>query len=160
MIEFYGIMSERCIKETTKRGNIINALVFMVFTIVSIICSIIFCIFNVKGFECIICLSSIMVVINILLIFLPAKSIVFRLPKKITISNDTIQVNIEGFNTPPKSKVRKIQKIKHILDFGDWYIITFKLDPTDYIVCQKNLIKNSSIEVFEKRFREKIIKKY
>lgn len=159
MIEFYGILSEKCIKAISKRNNIFNSLVFAIFTIISIITTLFLWLYNIEQYKYFIVLTLIMIVVNILLLIVPANSIAFRMNRKIVIDKEIIKLNIEGLNTPFKPKIRKIKKVKKVYDFGEWYYILFKWDLSDYIICQKNLLSKGSIEDFEKIFEGKIIRK-
>ena len=47
-----------------------------------------------------------------------------------------------------------------IIDYGEWYYVKFNLGDRDpYFVCQKDLLKNGTIEEFEALFEGKIERK-
>ena len=49
--------------------------------------------------------------------------------------------------------------MRKILDYGECYLIKFKIPYGRAVFLQKDLIKGGTIEDFEKLFQEKIIKK-
>lgn len=54
----------------------------------------------------------------------------------------------------------KTDKIKKVIDYGKYYYISFyRLDPSNGIVCQKDLLTCGTIEEFEKFFEGKIKRK-
>lgn len=130
------------------------------FSIIAI--SIIFCTFiffvNKSYFAEFISLTIALLLAIILLLFSKPKSIVYKLPRKITFDFDknVVMCKIETNNKP---RFNKISSIKKIYDYGDWYYIRFKFDPSNYLVCQKDLIVKGTIGEFEKIFKDKIIKK-
>lgn len=76
-------------------------------------------------------------------------------PVKITIDSNELKSIGKGFN-----HIRKIGDIKVIEDNGDHYRILFKSGKTSsYFICQKDLITQGSIEEFEEKFSDKIVRK-
>jgi len=77
------------------------------------------------------------------------------LPKKISIQDDMISFDIEGY---PDS--RYISDVKEVIDYGEFYQLVL---PTGRInishICQKNLITKGTTEDFEELFKEKLIRK-
>ncbi len=77
------------------------------------------------------------------------------IPKKIIITNNMI-IN-EGNNF---KSTRNVSDIKKIIDYGDYFQIYFKWPKKTYkFLCQKNLIVEGTINDFEEKFKNKIIKK-
>lgn len=57
-------------------------------------------------------------------------------------------------------KETEIEDIKKIIDYGDFYRIVFYFPNLNArFICQKDLITQGSIEEFEERFSDKIIRK-
>ena len=57
-------------------------------------------------------------------------------------------------------KETEIEDIKKIVDYGDFYRIVFYFPNLNArFICQKDLITQGSIEEFEERFSDKIIRK-
>ena len=159
MIEFYGSLSDNCISISSKIQNIKNGLVFMMGTLFSIIISIILLIFNISSYTYFLGLSALLVVINICLFVVPAKSIVYKLPRKISITKDFIVLEIDYLGKNIKAKSNKLARINKIIDYGECYFITFKNNFTEHIICQKDLIVKGTLEDFENLFKEKIVRK-
>ena len=71
------------------------------------------------------------------------------------IDNNTVSRSVVGgketlVTTP-------LDKVKTILDYGDWYYIIFKFgDMSNSWICQKDLIVKGTNEEFEKIFEGKI----
>ena len=161
MIIFHGRYSEKCITATAKQQNKSYALACFIFTLLAIIVTILIAIFDFTNFYYFLSLTIILIFVNILLLLVPHNSIVFRLSRKITFDfdQDLVIIEIEDFSEKVKPKTKKISTIKSIEDQGEWYYINFKIDFTENIVCQKNLIEQGTIEEFEEIFKDKIIKK-
>lgn len=77
------------------------------------------------------------------------------LPNKVIIDNQFIVSLGKNFRHE-----RKIQYVKKIVDYGDWYQIFFKYPyKNQTYICQKDLIKEGTIEDFENLFKGKIVRK-
>lgn len=159
MIEFYGILSEKCLNQFSKKKNLKNSLFFMFFTLSAIMVTIVLSLLKIATVHYFCLLSILMVILNVILLIVPAHSAIFRSPIKITINNDIIICSIEHLAKQFKPKIRKIRHVKKIIVYKDWYLIIFKYDITDMIVCQKNLIRKGTLEEFEKMFKNKLIRK-
>ena len=103
----------------------------------------------------------IMAVITLLLLPLlslltPAKSILdLTMPQQVVINKDDIKSIGEKFNYQ-----NDIEQIKKINDYGDWYQLYFFYPyKNQTYICQKDLIVDGSIEEFEERFKDKIVRK-
>ena len=78
------------------------------------------------------------------------------LPLRICIEDDqTISgTYANGYGT------RKLDQVKKVIDYGDFYDITFVLlYRWRNCVCQKDLITQGTIEEFEQLFEDKIVRK-
>ena len=158
MIVFYGKLSEKTIDKVSRYENFNNFKFFLIFSILSILITVLVAIFDFSSFYYFLSLSILMLVINILLLVVPTKTIVVRLPRKITIDNQFITQSIEGLRKEIKPKIKKISMVKSVLDMKEYYCITFKRDMTDFIVCEKSLLINGSTQEFEKLFEGKIVR--
>ena len=99
--------------------------------------------------------SGVLIGANLLLLWNPRKKLPFRWEYHITIDDEKIVVE-----TPlwPKPLEKPIKKIKKVLDEGDCYYIIYG-DINNSIVCQKDLLKEGTIEEFEALFQGKIVRK-
>lgn len=155
MIEFYGRLSEDCIKKTEKRKAKRAAFIFLIANLIILSLVYIYVIIGEMQLNIFLILVAFMVAINIAILIVPPKSIYFRLPRKIILYEKKITYMIEGLSKP---KTRIMSRIREIIDEGEWYFLTFKGDITDTLVCQKSLIKKGTIEEFEKLFEGKIVR--
>lgn len=160
MIKFSGTLSNKCVIEYSKQTNKANALVFSYFTIFILVVTLTLAFFDTENFYYLLCLLGIMIIINLTLLFVPPNSVVFKLPRIVEIVDNQISSATQCENKVCKSLVKKVNNIKVIVDYGDWYYIRFKFDITASVVCQKSLIVEGTIEDFEKLFADKIIRKY
>lgn len=157
MFKFYGKMTEKCINDTARTQNKNFALIFSIFVLLMTVVTVMAGVFQWEAFISFLGMTIWLAILNILLIFVPHKSLVFRVPRIIIIENGIITITLEEVRNKPK--IRKIEKIKKIIDEGDWYFITFKWDITDTIVIQKDWIQEGTIEEFEEFFKDKIVRK-
>ena len=57
-------------------------------------------------------------------------------------------------------RIREISSVKKIIDYGEWYYLKFYyLDRDLYFVCQKDLLTQGNLEMFESLFDGKVVKK-
>jgi len=158
LIEFYGSLSENCIKKTEKRKAKRFGIVCLFVTILSVVITTTFAVFHPAQFYYFLIWTILIGIVNILIFVIPARSIIFRLPKRIVFKPDEnlITIQIDGLGKGWSPVLKYISKVKEIIDEGEWYFIIFKYDITDTIVCQKDLIIQGTIEEFEKLFEGKI----
>lgn len=97
---------------------------------------------------------------------LPFCAIFFSLPlprrKRDTVcaTSITIEENVIGCEGKDFTCVRAIEDIKKIVDYGDFYQIIFYFPHKSIVfVCQKDLITKGTIEEFEQRFADHIVRK-
>lgn len=77
--------------------------------------------------------------------------------KMIIITNDYLEVYKDGVIDYVQ---KKPEDVKSVIDMGNFYWIEFYLPKCMYFLCQKDLIKEGSIEEFETLFADKIQKNY
>ena len=158
MIVFYGRLSEETIDKVSRYENLNNFKFSLIFSFLSILITILVAIFDFSSFYHFLSLSILMLVINILLLVVPTKTIVVRLPRKITIDNQFITQSIEGLRKEIKPKIKEISMVKRVLDMEEYYCIIFKRGMNDFVVCEKKLLINGSTQEFEKLFEGKFVR--
>lgn len=159
MIEFNGVISKEIVKEYSKKENKINGLLFMPIIIICLVSAIIACIMHHNSFIHFCILTIVALLIDIALFFVPPRSIVFKLPKKILIQEKMIIESLEIDGDIIYKHSYDIKYVKKIIDYGQWFEIKWKKFFTKRIICQKDLLVNSSIEDFETKFKNIIIKR-
>mgnify|MGYP000185057685 CR=1 FL=1 len=83
------------------------------------------------------------------------KNMLVSLPLKVVIDEDgSIEAEWGDY-----SMVKLTEEVRKILDYGECYLIKFKIPYGRAIFCQKDLIKGGTTEDFEKLFPNKIIRK-
>lgn len=76
-------------------------------------------------------------------------------PTEISINDETVIIHGETFH-----QEREISQLKRIIDFGDCYKMEFVFPHKSFsCLCQKNLIVKGTIEEFEERFADIIVRK-
>lgn len=153
MLVFSGDLSQSCKKNVIKKQKILTSLVAFIIS----------CIFSIPFIILIIKYNWIFIIAILAIFTLPIfQYFSFRgsvqdliLPNKIIINNEFIVSLGKNFHHE-----RKIQHIKKIVDYGDWYQIFFKYPyKNQTYICQKDLIKKGTIEDFENLFKGKIVRK-
>ncbi len=83
------------------------------------------------------------------------KSYGLIMTKRVRIEEDYLESEGERFN-----ESRTIDQVKHVIDYGEWYKITFSFPyKSQRFVCQKDLIIQGTIEDFENLFSDKLIRR-
>ena len=150
MIRFYGFINQN-VWRYLKKNFWINAIeadliILLLFGTPSVLAGIYFDVWLFLG----------MVILSCLLMFFVSYSIVKEnIPRNIQIDGREISMEIgNGF------AVRKIEDVKKIIDRGGFYEIIFYFPQKAYnCICQKDLIVEGSIEVFEELFADYIVRK-
>ena len=150
MICFYGKINGKCqqliSKKMVKLGLYSMIVVLIVFGIPSILAGLFF---DIWFFTIFTAMSMLLV---FLLSYYTQKD---YYPRSIIIENNEICAEIgKGFAT------RQFDDIKKIIDYGEFYDIIFYF-PNKVLncICQKDLIKEGTIEEFEEFFKDYIIRK-
>ncbi len=107
--------------------------------------------------------NNIVIVYLLLMIIVP---LICRIPKskkeKIKYLPNRIYIE-EGYiicQTQIQAQIRKLEDVKKVVDYGEWYFLSFPLGKiSGNFICQKDLLTKSSLEDFEALFKNKIIKK-
>jgi len=152
MIEFRGKISEDCWRYLEKIGirvvriaGLLPAIVLLTIGIVAIIMW--------SWFFVVIALASI--VFFIVAIF-PKKCNVVDAPTRVTIKKNIIERDGVGAKNYAS---RELDAVKKVIDFGDWYYISFYFPRKDMsFVCQKDLIVEGTIEEFEQLFASRLVR--
>lgn len=153
MLKFFGNISEKNKNFIIKKEK----LIFFYASIIPVIIGIALTIFVSIKLDLIwlVFLIPLLFFLSIPLFPLGEKTLDMIIPKKIIITNNMI-IN-EGNNF---KSTRNVSDIKKIIDYGDYFQIYFKWPKKTYkFLCQKNLIVEGTINDFEEKFKNKIIKK-
>ena len=76
-------------------------------------------------------------------------------PTEISINDETVIIHGETFH-----QEREISQLKRIIDFGDCYKMEFVFPHKSFsCLCQKNLMVKGTLEEFEERFADIIVRK-
>ena len=159
MIEFRGEITGKCKKFIMKREAVISFIAMMfgaiVVSIPIIILSLtynpfIWIMMVVPGLTFVLCLIPFFLTDY----GLSKSKLIF--PFRITIAKDGEMISEnENFHD-----YRHISQIKKVVAMEEWYALYFYFPhKTLRYVCQKDLIKEGSIEEFEEMFKDKIIRK-
>lgn len=161
MIEFNGIISEKCNSDRRSRVNKLTLLLILLSFIGGVVVTVIFGVLHDEEFiTVLICTIGIGIVAILLALPLPKKRM--EQIKRYTAVNTRVIIEngIISFHNPICDKSKPISKVKKIIDMGEWYYIIFKFgDISNSWICQKDLITIGTIEEFEKIFEGKIIRK-
>lgn len=152
MIIFSGVVSDELQTKTVKRRNRYFFKFSAISSVALIVVSGIFWFLFDWGMEEWLLLSGLLIGTVLLQLWNPRKKLPFRWEYHITIDAEKIIVETPLWSKPLQ---KPIKKIKRVLDEGDCYYIIYG-DINNCIVCQKDLIKEGTIEEFETLFVEKI----
>lgn len=162
MIEFQGSISEKNqldrMKKLDKKVTQVSILGLIFIWLVVIAIGLPLRILQDLWGELIFC-SLIMLTVPILSAYTPKKVILrFRISPHIIITEKDLSLESRS-NGKEVWRIRKISKVKKVLDCGEVYYIIFKFgDITNSWICQKNNIINGTIEEFELLFKDKLVK--
>lgn len=162
MIEFQGPISEKNqldrMKKLDKKVTQVSILGLIFIWLVVIAIGLPLRILQDLWGELIFC-SLIMLTVPILSAYTPKKVILrFRISPHIIITEKDLSLESRS-NGKEVWRIRKISKVKKVLDCGEVYYIIFKFgDITNSWICQKNNIINGTIEEFESLFQTKLVK--
>lgn len=81
-------------------------------------------------------------------------------PIYVAIIKDTMIAKVKINNGSIIKYGNSVEHVKKVIDFGDWYFISFHIfHKNPSFICQKDLIKEGTIEEFEELFKDKIVRK-
>lgn len=153
MVEFKGELSKECKKFYDKLFIKVVIVTTFISCIILLIPSIVLSFYND-----IFIISDIIFAIFPLFVFLSIKTkkTTYSMPNYIKIT-DKNEIIIKGERI---DKIVYINNVKSVYDYEYWYLIKCSniFNLSSY-VCQKDLIKNGTLEDFEKIFEGKIIRK-
>lgn len=86
---------------------------------------------------------------------LPKEKIDSLMPIKILIDENKIVCKYKDF-----TEEKLVSNVKKVIDYGDFYHIIFGINFNSKFICQKDLIKEGTLEKFENLFEGKIIRKH
>lgn len=160
MIEFFGTLNEQCQKEISTRTRKMLAIVFTVVTVLfGVVPTIVFFVQQDEEYFGKFFGLTILCIIVTIVFWMPIT--VTRKPPK-GVSTDLL-IKIEdgyiirsGYTGVQK---KPLIKVKKVIDAGGWYYIVFKWgDTTNAFVCQKDLIRQGTLEDFENLFQGIIVR--
>ncbi len=153
MIVFKGELSEKnkkILRKETSRFSFIPTLIVSVILIVPITLAVVY-------YDTIIAYAYIIIPVLLLATLVPVSKKDWKLVCPIEISIDDVNVIINGEDW---YEVREISNLESIVDLGDCYRMFFEIpEKTIHCLCQKDLIVEGTIEEFEERFAEFIVRK-
>lgn len=84
--------------------------------------------------------------------------------RKNVMNNIPIKIEIGSTGLAMETRTvfvrRNMDDVKKVWDFGEWYQITFYFGYKNaFFICQKDLIKEGTIEEFEEMFADKLVRK-
>lgn len=163
VIEFSGTICEQARQDRTNRINRIMVIPFVIIFVVLLVSAVVCLAYS--NYVLFGILFSLFIVDIIFLIAMFAPNRKWRLWNEtylsttitITICAGTVISNVSCF---PRSIVKSVEKVKAVIDVGEWYYIIFKFgDIGNSWVCQKDLLTKGTIDEFEKIFEGKIVRK-
>ncbi|MDE6355965.1 MAG: hypothetical protein K2L67_01855 [Clostridia bacterium] len=153
MIKFQGEISQDCkkwfLKREFKAYLILSCLLALLYAIANIVIALLW--------ELIALLYLIIPIVAIICFSLPfRKFAVNRVPSIVSIEDNFIECENEK-----EYANNKLDDVKKVIDLGEWYIVKFYF-PVNlrWVICQKDLIVEGTIEEFEQLFEGKIIRKH
>lgn len=157
VIEFYGTISEQCQKDVSKRSRRLTAIEYTIVTVLfgivpTVVCGVLKDEEYFFKFFGLTILCAIMTVVFWLIAFIrkPPKGVSMDILVRIEDSYIT-RSDYAGIQKKPLNKVKKV------IDSGDWYYVVFKWgNISNAFVCQKDLLREGTIEQFESLFEGKI----
>ena len=158
MIEFYGELSNACKIDGAKRRAKNAGIAFLIVTI--IIGAIAITVGIIRDTWVYALVLTVFFLAVTIFTFMPSikRTLSFKIPSRLIIENGTISITALGGKNPMKTK--PLEKVKKVIDVGEWYYFIFKFgDISNSWVCQKDLIRQGTIEEFEKLFENKIVRK-
>lgn len=162
IIEFFGTLCEQCQKDISKRSRRSVAIGFTIVTILfGIVPTVVYYVLKDDYFYEFFGLTVLLVIMTVIY-WLPI-NITRKLPQGIStdilIQIDGNYISRSGYTGVIK---KPLSKVKKVIDTGDWYYVIFNRinDISASFVCQKDLIREGTLEQFEALFEGKIVRKY
>lgn len=157
VIEFFGTLSEQCQKETSRRNRKRTAIEYTVVTVLfgivpTVVCGILKDEEYFFKFFGLTILCAIMTVIFWLITFI-------RKPSQGVSTDILVRIENSYITRSNFTGVQKLtlNKVKKVIDAGNWYYVVFKWGNIgNAFVCQKDLLREGTIEQFETLFEGKI----
>lgn len=155
MIEFSGEFSEKnknyLLKQNSMVGFLASLVVAIIFGIIIITIAAIYDFWIITIF--LIVLVFLIAIATMAPYIQKKKTLNLLLPKKISIDeNGNIYFDLDSHTIS-----RSINDIKEIIDTDESYYIKFRFPKVSGFICQKDLLKNGTIEQFEQIYKYKII---
>lgn len=153
MIEFNGELSEKCKNYILKRESMISLISASIVSFLFMIPLLV--VIFMYDWIFVIAIPVLMIFVALSAVRPPEKYYGKIIPKRITINDDDMESCGEEF-----SCLGLVSQVKKVVDMGEWYHIFFNYPYRNpRFVCQKDLIKQGTLDEFEKIFEGKIIRK-
>lgn len=156
MIEFSGEISNVIRKKVLKKRDRQLGFIFLGATLITIAVAVILALSRDTQYAefsiCAVILS--LITIYFLIAPTPKQVYRFRWDYKIQINSEEIIVTNSQFN---QENIKSISKIKKVIDDRDCYYLIYA-DISNAFICEKNLLRQGTLEEFEKLFEGKIIR--
>lgn len=150
MIKFDGELSTKCRLYAINRDRRLLLYVMIILMTPLVVLNIIMAL-NINIF--------LLLFVPIFLIVIIASYLYKPKVQKSMLCHIEINEEIITMEVDEKYSERKICDVKRIIDYGEFYVIEFYFPGVLYIVCQKKLIVEGTLDEFEHFFDVKIIKK-
>ncbi len=156
MIVFSGVISSKVELKTTKKRNNFAANATIIFVLFWVVANLVLVHFNIMNIREVFILAGIALVLPIGTKFMPPRKHAFYFNYYITIDNEEI-VCVD--NVFKKTRRKKLKQIRKVIDAGECYYVIYKWGEIgNCIICQKDLIREGTLEEFEELFKGKIVK--
>ena len=158
MIEFYGEYSETSKKFLLKQNAVLGMIVSLMVALI-LVTILLFLAIAFKFWMILFFLFPIIITV-ILTVMAPYiqknKTLNQIVPEKIEINEMEDYLCVYFKNTIIS---KKLQEVKKVIEMEEWYILKLSFPKLSGFLCQKNLLKEGTIQEFEKIFEGKIIRK-
>ena len=153
MITFQGDLSTECKKKMLKEETKLKIVVFGIMGLLLCIPAVILAILVWPYFW--VAVAVILFIVPLSFFPAPKKDWPKQFPTKVIIGEEELESVGDDWED-----YRNMENVKCVLDYGNWYFITFNYPhKSRTFICQKDLIKEGTIEEFESLFSGRIIKK-
>ena len=151
MIVFQGKMTNENVKFIIKQSRKITTIITGILSIILLIPIVILSIL----WNWIVLIAILPLVYLVAFAGIPPKNLDIITPTYISITeNDMLSENDDNIHA-----AQSVENVKVVIDHGECYQILFKKAPfSPYFVCQKDLIKQGTIEEFEKIFKNVLVR--
>lgn len=156
MIVFSGVISSKVELKTEKKRSNYEANIGLIAVAVADIFAGIALHYDIINIKEMIFYNAIALVPIFFVKYVPPRKHAFYFNYYITIDNEEI-VCVD--NVFKKTRRKKLKQIRKVIDAGECYYVIYKWgEISNCIICQKDLIREGTLEEFEELFKGKIVK--